>query len=107
MCGYGYAKHPGDRSPELFGDALAFAGKEQHARSSEPRVKARLHAGDGGTYLWVANPARKALPVRIELGKAWGPFKKARSLWGAAAGVEGRTVSLTAGARDVAVIALE
>jgi beta-galactosidase len=107
MCGYGYARHPGDRSPELFGDALAFAGKEQHARSSEPRVKARLHAGDGGAYLWVANPARKALPVRIELGKAWGPYKRGRSLRGPEARVEGRVVTLTAGARDVAVIGLE
>ncbi len=107
MCGYGYGRHPGGRSPQVFADALAYAGKEQHARSSEPRVKARLHAGAGGTYLWVANPARKPLPVQIELATAWGPFKKARRLWGAEAKVDGRTVMLTAGARDVAVIALE
>jgi beta-galactosidase len=107
MCGYGYGKHPDDRSPQLFADALAFAGKQQHVRSSEPRVKARLHAGTGGTYLWVANPARKPLPVRLELGGAWGPFKKSAGLWGAEAKVDGRSVALTAGARDVAVIALE
>jgi beta-galactosidase len=107
MCGYGYARHPGGRSPQLFADALAFAGKEQHVRSSEPRVKARLHAGDGGTYLWVANPVRKPLPVRLELGAAWGPYRRAASLWGADAKVDGRVVTLTAAARDVSVISLE
>jgi hypothetical protein len=54
-----------------------------------------------------ANPARKPLPVQLGLGKAWGPFKKTRSLWGADAKVDGRVVTLTAGARDVTVIGLE
>ena len=106
MAGAGYAAHPGDRSAAFFAECLAFAGKQPHVRCSEPHVKARLHGGSGGTYLWVANPARRPLPVRLELDEAWGPFSSARSLWGAEATAAGRSVTLTAGARDVAVIAL-
>jgi beta-galactosidase len=106
MAGYGYATHPGDRSPAFFAGVLEWAGKEQHVVCSEPRVKARLHDGEGGVYLWVANPVRQPLPVRVRLSEAWGPFSSCRSLWGTKAAVDGRTVELTAGGRDVAVIAL-
>jgi beta-galactosidase len=107
MCGYGYGKHSAERAADVFAGALALSGKEQHVRSSETRVKARIHSGAGGTYLWVANPVRKPLPVRLDLSAAWGPFRKARTLWGAEARVDGRAIALTAGARDVVVVALE
>jgi len=107
MCGYGYGTHPEDRSPAFFAELLVVGGQGQHVESSDPRVKARLHDGAGGTYVWVANPARQAIPVRLEFGSAWGPYTVAWSLWGAEAVVEGRTMELTAEARDVAVIALE
>jgi beta-galactosidase len=106
MAGAGYAAHPDDRSPAFFADVLLWAGKTQHVVCREPRVKARLHAGIGGTYLWVANPTRQPLPVRLTLSDAWGPFSASESLWGPGAEVSGRTVTLTASARDVAVIAL-
>ncbi len=106
MCGYGYGTHPEDRSPAFFAGLLAYGRQGQHVVSSDPRVKARLHDGAGGTYVWVANPARQAIPVRLTFGEAWGPYTTARALWGAEATVEGRTMELTAGARDVAVIAL-
>jgi beta-galactosidase len=106
MAGAGYSGHPDDRSPAFFADVLAWAGKVQDVVCSEPRVKARLHAGAGGIYLWVANPVRKPLPVRVRMSEAWGPFTSCRSLWGAEATVDGRTVELTAGPRDVTVIAL-
>jgi len=107
MPGSGHATHPGSGSSVFFVDLLRFAGKQQHVRCSNPRVKARLHNGAGGTYLWVANPTRQPLRVHLELGESWGPFSSGRSLWGAEALVNGRTITLTAGARDVAVLALE
>jgi beta-galactosidase len=107
MAGYGYATHPDDRSPSFFAELMDWAGREQHVTCSEARVKARLHDGEGGMYLWVANPVREPLSVELQLSGAWGPFTSCRSLWGAEATVDGRTVTLTAGARDVAVIALE
>jgi beta-galactosidase len=106
MAGYGYATHPDDRSPSFFAELMQWAGREQHVACSDGRVKARLHDGEGGTYLWVANPTREPLPVRLTLSQAWGPFSSCQSLWGTEATVEGRTVTLAAGARDVAVIAL-
>jgi beta-galactosidase len=106
MAGAGYATHPDDRSPLFFADVLAWAGAEQAVRRSDPRIIARLHDGEGGTYLWVANPARQTIPVRVELSESWGPFASCRSLWGAEATVDGRTIELVAGARDVAVLAL-
>jgi len=106
MAGAGYAAHPDDQSPAFFADVLRWAGKTQHVACSEPRVKARLHAGDGGVYLWVANPTRQPLPVRLTLSENWGPFPSCERVWGSDAEVSGRTVTLTASARDVAVIAL-
>ena len=106
MAGAGYAAHPGSRCPAFFAAALRFAGQRPHVRCSEPRVKARLHEGEGGTYLWVANPARQALPVCLELSERWGPFSAARSLWGPEAAVAGRAITLVANGRDVAVIEL-
>lgn len=107
MPGAGYDGGGGHWPIRFFAEALAFAGAEQHVRCSDPRVKARLHDGEGGTYLWIANPTRQPIPVRLELADAWGPFASACSLWGAEAAVDGRTVSLTAGARDVAVVRLD
>jgi beta-galactosidase len=106
MAGYGYAMHPVDGNSALFADVLAWANRTQHVVSSDPRVKARLHGGAGGTYLWVANPLRQTVPVRLTLGSRWGPYSNCRTLWGAGASVEGRVVSLTASARDVTVLAL-
>ena len=99
MAGAGYAAHRDGRFPTAgqppldhrpWSAALAFAGKAQHVRCSEPRVKARLHDGPGGTYLWVANPTRHPLPVRLELSAAWGPFSSCHSLWGGEASADGR-----------------
>ena len=106
MAGVGYAAHPGNRSPAFFADVLAWAGQRQAVTVSDPRLIARLHDGEGGTYLWVANPKRHEIPARLVLSEAWGPFTACRTLWGAEATVEGRTVELVAGARDVAVLAL-
>lgn len=107
MAGVGYAAHPQNRSAAFFAGLLDFAGKQQHVTSSEPRIKARLHAGAGGVYLWVANPVRQPLPVHLELSERWGPFSTGQSLRGAAAAVDGRSIALVAPARDVTVIKLE
>jgi hypothetical protein len=57
-------------------------------------------------YLWVANPMRQPIPVRLTVDERWGRFEAARTLWGAEAEVDGGTVTLTAPARDVTVLAL-
>jgi beta-galactosidase len=119
MIGYGHAAHafrpshpdaapyePGV-TPELFRALLGWAGRIPHIRSSDRFVKARLHDGGGGTYLWVANPTRRDRPVRLILSEDWGPFSKGHSLWGGECKVDKQTITLSAPARDVTVIALE
>jgi len=106
MVGAGYAAHPHDCQPAFFRELLDWAGVTPHVWTSEPRVAARIHTGDGGTFLWVANPTRQALPVRIRLAEPWQRLRPGQSLWGAAAHREGEQIELVAGARDVAVIPL-
>lgn len=111
MVGAGHVAHPGsDSTPALatpfFASLLAFGGKTQHVTCSDRRVKARLHHGEGGLYLWVANPTRQPVPVDVSVGEAWGPFSSARTLWGAEAACCDSTVALTAPARDMTVLEL-
>jgi beta-galactosidase len=106
MVGAGHGAHADNAYAPFFLSLLAIAGKEQHVRVSDPRIKARLHQGSAGTYLWVANPTRKPLPATLQLAEAFGPFSSSEPLWGAETKVEGRTVRLTAEARDVVVVRL-
>jgi len=106
MPGWGHAAHAGSANARFFSDCLAFAGRQPSVASSDTRIKARLHQGVGGTYLWVANPTRRELPVRLELAGTWGPFSASHSLWGPGASVRAQTVELAAPARDVCVISL-
>ena len=112
MLGAGHGAHAdgfaktSTLSAPFFASLLALAGQEQHVRSSDRRIKTRLHAGDGGVYLWVANPTRQALPVQLHLGGQWGPFSSARASWGAEAALTDHTLTLTVPARDMSVLVL-
>ncbi len=111
MLGAGHNAHPASGfkqalSAPFFASLLDWAGQGQHVVCSDPRVKARLHAGSGGTYLWVANPTRQPVPVRLELNASWGSFTTCRSLWGAQAECKDMTVELTAPARDMTILEL-
>ena len=107
MVGAGHATHAPNGSERFFADLLAFAGKEQHVRCSDPLVKARLHTGAGGTFVWVANPTRQPRPVRLVLGELAGVYSAVRSLWGAEAEVSGHTITLVTPARDVTILRLK
>jgi beta-galactosidase len=111
MVGAGYVAHADNCSSAVFADLLRFAGQEQHIACSDPQLKARLHDGAGGTYVWVANPTRRLRFTRLTFGKDWGPFSSCHTLWGNGetqpqVDVAQRTIALTAGARDVTVIEL-
>ncbi len=56
---------------------------------SDPHIIARLHAGEGGLYLWVANPTKKARTVKIQIDPRWGSVTVLHSLWGNAANITG------------------
>ncbi|MCB0083802.1 MAG: beta-galactosidase trimerization domain-containing protein, partial [Caldilineaceae bacterium] len=106
MVGAGYGSHPQEGASSLFANLLDFAGKQNHIRSSDPLVKARLHSGDGGMYLWVANPTRQDRPVRLTLADNYSPHTVSETLWGAAVTVHGDQITLLAPARDVTVVRL-
>lgn len=111
MVGYGYYAHHDAGTRAFFADALRFAGKQPQlavsdARIRDARIPARLHAGGGHTYLWVANPLRQEVGVHVQLGASWGPFVSCRSLWGPPAEVGERAVALMLPGREVAVIEL-
>lgn len=107
MVGAGYAAHAQEGMSPFFTGLLDFSGKEQHILSSDPQVKARLHSGAGGTYLWIANPTRQDRPVRLTVNDAWKSFTDGETLWGAAVAVAGHIITLTAPARDVTVVKLQ
>ncbi|MFW6313543.1 MAG: beta-galactosidase trimerization domain-containing protein, partial [Spirochaetota bacterium] len=105
MPGRGYTVHDGENTCEFYRRVFEFSGKSQLVERSDERIRARVHDGDGGTYLWVANPKRQDIPVRVTVNGTW-TFDSATSLRGADATVSGRTLTLTAPARDVTVVRL-
>lgn len=105
--GYGRFHHPTDPSP-FFRDLLAWAGKAPHVQTDDPHLTARLHDGDGGTYLWVTNPTRVQRSATFTLSERWGPCGGGTAVWGShPPTVAGRSVTVTVGARDAVVVRLE
>jgi beta-galactosidase len=104
--GGGYFRSHAPSTREFFAGLLAWAGVQQQVQSSDPEVKARLHKGAGGAYLWVVNPTRTARTVRISLPST---FQRAVELWQESSHptVSGKTLATTVGDRNAAVIRLE
>lgn len=98
---------PGTRA--FFAGLLTWAGRKQMIEVSNASVKARLHSGAGGDYLWVVNPARQAQTVTVRLDAAAGRYARGRDLWqkGGKVAVAGQTVEAVLEDRNVAVIRLE
>ena len=104
--GAAYFRGHAPATREFFAGLLAWAGVSQQVQSSDPEVKARLHKGAGGTYLWVVNPTRTARTVKISLPSA---FQRAVDLWQESSrpAVTGNSVAVTVEDRNAAVIRLE
>jgi beta-galactosidase len=104
--GGAYFRSHAPHTREFFAGLLAWAGVPQQVRSSDPEVKARLHRGPGGAYLWVVNPTRTARSVKISLSST---FSRAVELWQESSrpAVSGNTLATTVEGRNAAVIRLE
>jgi beta-galactosidase len=91
---------------EFFAGLLSWAGINQHVRSSDSEVKARLHRGAAETYVWVVNPTRTSKSVRITLPST---FQKAVDLWQESSrpAVSGNTLTVAIEDRNAAVIRLD
>ena len=104
--GAAYLHHPDAATRGFFRGILDWANRGQQVTIDDNSLKARLHAGPGGRYLWVINPNRveKTVSVRI----AGPPAARVRRLWGeGAASIEGGTVTVRLEERDAAVLLLE
>jgi beta-galactosidase len=104
--GGSYFRNHAAGTREFFASLLGWAGVAPQVQSSDPEVKARLHRGAGGTYLWVVNPTRTPKSVTISLPA---PFQRATELWQESTHptVTGQTLTTAVGDRDAAVLRLE
>jgi beta-galactosidase len=106
--GAGYYRHHSAETRKFFAGLLQWGGVAQRVRSSEPDVRARLHEGPGGKYLWVLNPTRSARAVTIQLAAGDAALAADEDLWGGKpATIDGNTVQVTVDARDAAVVRLQ
>ena len=101
-----YFRNHSPATREFFAGLLNWAGIQQQVQSNDSAVKARLHKGAGGTYLWVVNPTRTPKSVKISLP---GNFQKATDLWQESNRpmVSGNTLTTSVEDRNAAVIKLD
>ncbi|HEV3339695.1 MAG TPA: beta-galactosidase trimerization domain-containing protein, partial [Pirellulales bacterium] len=104
--GGSYFRNHAAGTREFFAGLLDWAGVKPQVQSSDPAVKARLHQGAGGTYVWVVNPTRTAKNVTITLPSS---FQRASDLWQASSrpSVSGNRLTVAVEERNAAVIRLE
>ncbi|HVS51028.1 MAG TPA: alpha-amylase family protein [Opitutaceae bacterium] len=104
--GGSYERSHAPETRAFFAGLLAWAGVKPQLVSSDPEIKARLHRGAGGTYLWIVNPSRTTRTVKISLPSA---FQRATDLWAESdrPALAAETVTATVEDRNAAVIRLE
>jgi len=106
--GAGYYRHHSAETRKFFAGLLEWGNVAQRVNSSDPDVKARLHEGTGGKYLWVVNPTRTSREVTIRLTPMDAGLQVSNDLWnGKPAKLNDNTIKVTVGDRDVAVIPLQ
>ena len=106
--GGAYFLHHAPETQAFFAALLDWAGVRQMARSSDRRIKARLHQGSGGTYLWVVNPTREPRKVTVALDARAGSFSRATDLWQQSAPkATAQGIEVTVEDRNAAVLKLE
>ncbi len=104
--GGSYYRNHSAGTREFFAGLLPWAGIHQQVESTDSAVKARLHKGAGGTYLWVVNPTRTARNVKLSLPAQ---FQRAVDLWQESSRptIAGKTLSVAVEDRNAAVIRLD
>jgi beta-galactosidase len=106
--GAGYALHHSAETRKFFAGLLEWGNISQRVISSDPEVKARLHEGVEGKYLWVINPTRTSRVVTIQLTSRDKVLNVRKDLWGGkSATLNGEAVTVALEERDVTVIPLQ
>jgi len=104
----GYYRHHSPGTMEFFAGLLEWGGVAQRVHSSDPAIKARLHEGSGGKYLWVLNPTRETREVTVQFSDRDTGLRTGKDVWqGRPVTVNGNTVKVTVAGRDAVVIRLQ
>ena len=103
MAGWGMRHHEDSERCGFFRRILEFAGKQQRIKVSDQRIRARLHAGEGGEYLWVANYRKDVkIPAVVELtGRA---IASAEAMYGSSGEVRDGKLYIEVPPRDLCVV---
>lgn len=105
--GAGYYLHRAPATKDVFASFLELAGVTPTAKVSDSSIQARLHQGDGGSFLWVTNPTRNNRAVTISLAQTSGSFVSGRDVWGnQKVSLDGRQITMNVPERDAVVVAL-
>lgn len=105
--GAGYFLHHSEGTRDFFKNLLEWGGVDQNVTSSDPEVKARLHDGPGGRYLWVINPTRTSRMVTIGLPESNKEINECIDLWSEKpVAIEGNQIRVRIDERDASVIHL-
>ena len=91
----------------FFADLLKWAGRTQRVTSSDPRIVARLHTGEGSRVMYVVNTERQDINTELNVSPSWGSVTQCRILFGDnRPTVKGGIITATILARDGLVIEL-
>jgi beta-galactosidase len=101
--GVAYFQQSNADNLRYFADVLAWAGRAQQVRLSNPDLQARLHEGETGRFLWVVNATREVQTAKVVLAR---PASLGATFWAnAGATAEGDRISVPA--RDVLIVRLD
>lgn len=107
LSGIGYWQHYSQESKNFYAGIPSWADKEQHVKPNEDLVTARLHTGEGGTYLWVINNRADCPVTTLLVSNNWGPFSDCEVLWGERKPtIKGREITVTIPPFDALLVKL-
>ena len=106
--GAAYFIHHSPDTKAFFAALLDWAGVKQQVKVSVADVKARLHTGAGGNYLWVVNPTREPKTLVVNVDKNVAAFSGVHDVWqsGAKVKLERGSLELTVDDRNAAILRL-
>jgi beta-galactosidase len=102
--GVGYFRDSSAGNLAYFANVFAWTGKSQQVRLSNNAVQARLHAGDGGRFLWVVNSTREPQTAIVALSSGATSFG---ALHWSNAGASATGASITVPPRDALIVRLD
>ena len=103
----GYFRSEGEENREYFIKLVEWSGMGQKVKSSHPSVKARLHEGPGGLFLWILNVGPEEADACIELSSSLGNCGIESVTWGVTSqGIEKNRWVVSLPAKDALVVKL-